>query len=40
MFEYKEQDQHQRFRNLQQSLKVHYSNKLHISRVEQDDKLK
>jgi hypothetical protein len=44
MFEYNEQDQHQlqsqRFRNLQQSLKVHYSNKLHISCVEQDDKLK
>ncbi len=44
MFEYIEQDQHQlrsqRFRNLQQSLKVHYSNKLHIWCVEQDDKLK
>jgi len=44
MFEYNEQDQHQlqsqRFRNLQKSLKVHYSNKLHIWCVEQDDKLK
>jgi hypothetical protein len=44
MFEYNEQDQHQlqsqRFRNLQQSSKVHCSNKLHISCVEQDDKLK
>ncbi len=38
MFEYIEQDQHQlqsqRFRNLKQSLKVHYSNKLRIWCVE------
>jgi hypothetical protein len=40
MFEYNEQDQYQRFRNLQQSLKEHYWNKLHIWCVEQDGKLK
>ncbi len=42
MFEYIEQDQLQseRFRNLQKSLKVHYSNKLHIWCIEQDDKSK
>ncbi len=44
MFEYNDEDQHQlqsqRFRNLQQSLKVHYWNKLHSWCVEQDDKLK
>jgi hypothetical protein len=44
MFEYVEQDaqqiQSRKFRNLKLSLKAHYSNKLHIWCVEQDDKLK
>ena len=44
MFEYIEQDAHQnqsqRFRNLKQSLKVHYSNKLHIWCVEKDEHIK
>jgi hypothetical protein len=44
MFEYFEQDAHQlqsqRFRNLKQSLKVHYANKLHNWCVEKDDQMK
>jgi hypothetical protein len=44
IFEYIEQDVHQlqsqRFRNLKQSLKVHYSNKLHIWCVEKDNQMK
>ena len=44
MFKYVEQEsgqnQSQRFRTLKQSLKLHYSNKLNIWCVEQDDKMK
>ncbi|CAF1328431.1 unnamed protein product [Rotaria sordida] len=44
VFEYVEQDSHQiqsqRFRSLKRNLKLHYENKLHMWRVEEDEKVK